>query len=86
MASENMWIFFKFNVHGRDPSVQCLTVHKADKQTAVFKEYRPLEGLQKKRKTTLLAWFDLNREGNAARSLKYHEIPENYVWDDKKQK
>ena len=34
-------------------------------------------------KTTLLAWFDLNREDNAARSLKYHEIPEKYVWDEK---
>ena len=86
MASESMWRFFKFNVHGRDPSVQCLAVHKEDKQTLIFKEDRPLEGLQKKRKTTLLAWFDLNKEDNAARSLKYHEIPENYVWDDKKQK
>ena len=27
-TSESMWRFFKFNVHGRDPSVQCLTVHK----------------------------------------------------------
>ena len=45
MASESMWRFFKFNVHGRDPSVQCLAVHEEDKQTVVFKEDRPLEGL-----------------------------------------
>ena len=82
-ASGSMWRFFKFNVHGRDPSVQCLAVHEEDKQTVVFKEDRPLEGLQMKRKTTLLSWFDLNKEDNAARSLKYHEIPENYVWDEK---
>ena len=36
MASESMWRFFKVNVHGRDPSVQCLTVHEEDKQTVVF--------------------------------------------------
>ena len=86
MASESMWRFFKFDVHSRDPSVQCLAVHEEDKQTVVFKEYLPLKGLQKKRKTTLLAWFDINREDNASRSLKYHEIPKNYVWDEKKQK
>ena len=83
-ASASMWRFFKFDDHGRDPSVQHLTVHKEDKQTVVFKEDRSLEGLRKKRKTTLLAWFHLNKEDNAARSLKYHEIPEKYVWDDKK--
>ena len=60
------------------------SLYTRGKQTVVFKEDRPLEGLQKKRKTTLLNWFDLNRENSAARSLKYHEIPENYVWDDKK--
>ena len=32
MASESMWTFFKFDVHGRDSSVQCLAVHKEDKQ------------------------------------------------------
>ena len=43
-ASESMWRFFKFDVHGRDPNVQCL-IHEEDKQAVVFKEYRPLEGL-----------------------------------------
>ena len=44
-ASQSMWRFFKFDAHGRYPSVQCLAVHKEDRQTVVFKEDRPLEGL-----------------------------------------
>ena len=44
-ASDSMWRFFKFDVHGRDPSVQCLAVPKEDKQRVVFKEDSPLEGL-----------------------------------------
>ena len=31
--------------------------------------------------TTLLAWFKLNQVDADARMLKYHEIPEHYVWN-----
>ena len=74
-----MWRFFAFHVHGRYPSVQCLVVHDEDKQTVVFHEERPKDALEKNKRTTLLAWFELNKEDNGAHSLKYHEIPEKYI-------
>ena len=72
-----------FDVHGRNSSFQCLAVHEEDKQTDVFCEERPQEALEKNKRTTLLAWFKLNKEDNWAHSLKYHEIPKKYIWDVK---
>ena len=85
-ASECMWRFFGFDIHGQSPSVQCLAVHEEDKHTVVFNEQKPQQALEKEKKTTLLAWFELNWEDERAHVLKYHEIPQKYVWDEKKRK
>ena len=70
-----------FDVHGREPSVQHLAVHEENFQTITFNENRPEEAIANARDTTLLAWFKLNQNDSKARSLKYHEIPEHYVWN-----
>ena len=75
-ASECMWRFFGFDIHGQSPSVQHLAVHEEDKHTVVFNEQKPQQALEKEKKTTLLAWFELNEEDERAHVLKYHEIPE----------
>ena len=83
-ASECMWRFFSFDVHGQDPSIQCLAVHEKNQQSVVFKKNNVETALQNAKKTTLLGWFQLNRIGAQAHKLKYHEIPELYVWNTTK--
>ena len=80
-ASECMWRFFTFDVHGRDPSIQRLAVHEHNKQSVIFKENNVVQALEKVNRTTLLAWFQLNHRLASARKFKYHEIPEHFVWN-----
>ena len=46
-----------------------------------FNEDNPEEAVANQKDTTLLAWFNLNQNDPHARKLKYHEIPEHYVWN-----
>ena len=85
-ASECMWRFFSFDVHGRDPSIQHLAVHELNQQSVTFNENDVVQALKNAQKTTLIGWFQLNREDTNARQYKYHEIPEHYVWDKRKYK
>ena len=41
----------------------------------------PEEAIVNPKNITLLAWFKLNQSDSGARNLKYHEIPEKYVWN-----
>ena len=59
-ASECMWRFLGFDVHGRDPSIQRLAVHELNKQFVTFKENNVEHALQKVKRATLLGWFQLN--------------------------
>ena len=60
-ASECMWRFFGFDVHGHDPSIQRLAVHGHNQQSVIFKEDNIEHALQHVKRTTLLGWFQLNR-------------------------
>ena len=60
-ASECMWRFFGFDIHGRSPSVQCLAVHEEDKHTVVFNEQKPQQALEKEKKQLFL--LGLNQVG-----------------------
>ena len=46
-----------------------------------FNDENPEEALSNPKNTTLLAWFKLNQNDPDAHSIKYHEIPEHYVWN-----
>ena len=52
-------------------------------QTVFFQENDVAEAITNPKNTTLLAWFKLNKvDADAdARMLKYHKIPEHYVWN-----
>ena len=80
-ASECMWRFFAFDVHGRDSSIQRLAVHEHNQQSVIFKENNVEQALENVKRTTLLGWFELNRRVVSARKFKYHEIPEHFVWN-----
>ena len=51
-ASECMWRFFCFDVHGHDPSIQCLAVHEQNQQSVTFKEDNVAQALKNAQKTT----------------------------------
>ena len=80
-SSEGCWRIFPFDTHGRDPSIQRLAVHEENMQMVMFNEQNPEESIVNPKNITLLAWFKLNQSDPDARSLKYHEIPEHYVWN-----
>ena len=46
-----------------------------------FQENNVAEAITNPKNTTLLAWFKLNQVDADAWMLKYHEIPEHYVWN-----
>ena len=80
-ASECMWRFFAFDVHGHDPSIQRLAVHDQNQQSVIFTENSVKQALESAKKTTLLGWFQLNHRVVSAQQFKYHEIPEHFVWN-----
>ena len=51
-----------------------------------FNEENPKEAVSDPKNTTLLTWFNLNQSDPDARQLKYHEIPEHYVWNHSQHK
>ena len=73
-------------MHGRDPSIQRLAVHEQNLQMVTFNEENPEEAVSNPKDTTLLAWFTLNQNHPDARHLKYHEVPEHYVWNSQQHK
>ena len=91
-ASESYWHISGNDVHGREPSIQRLAIHEENLQTVYFQENNVAEAITNPKNTTLLAWFKLNQVDADARMLKYHKIPEHYVWNqsqhhwDKKEK
>ena len=85
-SSEGCWRIFAFDTHGRDPSIQRLAVHEENLQMVTFNEGNPEEAISNPKNTTTLAWFKLNQSDPEANSLKYHEIPEHYVWNSSQHK
>ena len=51
-------------------------------QTVYFQENDVVEAVTNPKNTTLLAWFKLNQVDPDARMLKYHDIPEYYLWNN----
>ena len=85
-TSESFWRICGFDVHSRDPSIQRLAVHEKNLQMVTFNEENPREAISSPKDTTLLGWFKLNQNDHNARHIKYHEIPEHYVWNSQQHK
>ena len=80
-ACEASWRIFHYELHDRSPAVQRLAVHLPNQQTVVYKEGKAEEALDEMKKTTLLAWFKINKECPEARSVPYHIFPEQFTWN-----
>lgn len=61
-----------------------LAGHLENEQNVYFKEGEGTEFLSKHHKTTLTAYFDLNRTAPEARKYFYFEIPLDYVYNNEK--
>ena len=59
-ASEAYWRISGNDVHGREPSIQRLAIHKENMQTVYFQENDVAEAVTNPKNTTLFAWFKLN--------------------------
>ena len=66
---------------GGETSIQRLAVHEENLPTLYFQENDVAEVITNPKSTTLLAWSKLNKVDADAWMLKYHKIPEYYVWN-----
>ena len=70
-ASMGRWQIFSSDGHGR---------------IVTFNEGNSEQAISNPKDTTLLAWFKLNQADPDARSYKYHEITQHYVWNSHQHK
>ena len=81
-STEACWRLFAFKIHEEKPAVEFLDLHLPNQQTIYFNEIGNLEEVAlNTRLSKLHAWFLLNRNDNAARTLTYLEIINKYRWD-----
>ena len=72
-----------FPLCGRSHTVIHLAVHTENQQKIVFEENNEINALNNW-KTTLTAWFDLNKKDTFANNIKYVNIPHYYTFNTKK--
>ena len=81
-AMEAAWRLLEFPICFRSHSVFRLAVHTENQQQLVFDENDPAAALERK-KTTLIAWFDLNKIDISAKNIFYVNISQHYVFNNK---
>jgi hypothetical protein len=84
-ASEAVYRLLALPLHKEFPSVVRLDIHLPQQQRMVFDptvdEQSLLEQLSATT-STLMGWFDLNRDDAGARCLLYQDIPSQYIWQN----
>ena len=83
-APEAVHRLFEFNMHGKSHTVIRLAIHLPLENTICFVPNKEDVALENNPATTLTAWFELNKSDNEARKLTYSEIPDHYVFNEKK--
>ncbi|CAA7031817.1 unnamed protein product [Microthlaspi erraticum] len=81
--SEAVWRTFKYPIHHRSVSVEKLTFHLEGKQLVIYKGSDKMERVVTRKlieKTMMLAWFELNKECEFARTLTYVQIPNYFTY------
>ena len=63
-----------------------LAIHTEEQQNVCFREGQEEEALENAKPTTLMAYFQLNKDDIDAQNIKYQDIPEYYTWDASKHK
>lgn len=84
-AHEAIWRIFELPLFGSSHTINRLQVHLPDQQQIVFRENANAEDVTENRNLTKLeAFFVLCQTDDFAKTLKYQEIPEHFVWKNKK--
>jgi hypothetical protein len=79
------WSLFEFPTHEEYPTVVRLALHLPSQQNVVFGADASAETLEQRAeraRTTLMAFFDYNRDHEDGKHLLYHEFPSRYVFRD----
>lgn len=82
-CSEAVWRFLGLPLHKEWPPVMRLHIHLPNEQCVVFDPTADSEDIHhacESSTSTLLQWFELNKQDPAARSLLYTRVPEHYTW------
>lgn len=72
---EAIYRIHDYNLHKMSHVIYRLAVHLENEQNVYFKEGEETQCLAKRNKTTLTAYFDLNRIDTNAKKYLYNEIP-----------
>ena len=83
---DSHWRIQGYKVQEREPAVMKLAIHVEDQHSVCFQEGRAEQALETVKPTTLMAYFDLNKEDTEAQGIKYQDIPEYFTWDITKHK
>ena len=78
---EAAWRLQEFLICFRSHSVVRLAVHTENQQQIIFEEKNPSVSLDNW-KTTMTAWFDLNKMDVFAKNINYINIPQHYVFNN----
>nr|XP_046478596.1 uncharacterized protein LOC124217240 [Neodiprion pinetum] len=81
---EAAWRIIELPMHGRSHAVTRLPVHLPGQQYATFEEGREVEAAtnEKKWRTHLIAWFELNSIDEMARNITYANTPDYYSFQE----
>ena len=84
--TNSFWRLFEFPLNEMQPSVQKLAIHLPGEQSVVYdpetvrNEEQIMEIMESLKKTTLTAFFDLNKDKEEARQHLYPDILRHYRW------
>lgn len=81
--SQAVWSLLEFPTHEEYPTIVRLALHLPNRQNVVFRADISAETLEERAEsacTTLMAFFDYNRDHEDGRHLLYHEFPSRYVF------